>query len=230
MADTIIAKIQVRRGELEDLPALDEGEFGYALDRRRLFIGNEPLKFTADGVTSRYTIQWRSMVPAQVKVSINIPVDNQENYVEVGGYEYYVEDTDIVFRPEYLPTANTEYMVNYNTEFAAVNEKAIRDVTELSANRVNLNSAISWSLASYNSASIEYSLKNTSTPSAMNIGTLKIITNGVDTSVVDLGGGVGDSGISFDAKIENNRVYVTYTNTTNFTANLFYSIQLWNTI
>lgn len=229
MADTIIAKIQVRRGELEDLPALDEGEFGYALDRRRLFIGNSPLKFTADGVTSRYTIQWRSMVPAQVKVSENRPeVGKPVNYVEVGSQEYYVEDTDIVFIT--IPAVDKEFLVNYNTEFAAVNEKAIRDVTELSANRVNLNSAISWSLANYNSASIEYSLKNTATPSAMNIGILKIITNGTDTSVVDLGGGVGDSGISFDAKIENNRVYVTYTNTTNFTANLFYSIQLWNTI
>lgn len=229
MAETIIAKLQVRRGELEDLPALDEGEFGYALDRRRLFIGNEPLKFTADGITSRYTIQWRSMIPAQVKVSVNRPeVDKPVNYVEVGVQEYYVEDTDVVFRTP--PVDGEEFLINYNTEFATVNERAIRDVTELSADRVNENSAISWSLASYNSASIEYSLKNTATPSAMNIGVLKVITNGEDTSVVDLGGGVRDSGISFDARIADNRVYITYTNTTNFTANLFYSIQLWNTI
>jgi hypothetical protein len=64
----------------------------------------------------------------------------------------------------------------------------------------------------------------------MNIGTLKVITNGVDVSVVDLGGGIGESGIGFDAIVDNGRVYVTYTNTSEFSANLFYSIQLWNTI
>ena len=56
MADTIIAKIQVRRGELDDLPVLDEGEFGYAVDYRRLFIGNTPLEFVTDGTTKNNNI------------------------------------------------------------------------------------------------------------------------------------------------------------------------------
>lgn len=223
MAETIIAKIQVRRGELEDLPALDEGEFGYALDYNRLFIGNSPLEFTADGVTTRFTIQSKSIVPGQTTVLVD--GNERTQYVE-----YNFEDTDIVFAE--APTTGSLIKVNFNTELSIINEKATRDRIELSANAANLDTTLNWSLANYNSASIEYSLKNTATPSAMNIGTLKIITNGVDTSVVDLGGGVGDSGISFDARIniDDNRVYVTYTNTTNFTANLFYSIQLWNTI
>lgn len=231
MAETIIAKIQVRRGELEDLPALDPGELGYALDRHRLFIGNEPLEFTADGVTTRYTVQWRSLVPEHIKVSTkNLKSGSSEEYIyeEYTYAEYYVEDTDIVFMT--APVQGTKIVVNYNTEFATVGEKATRDVTELSANANNLDTVINWSLANYNSASIEYSLKNTDNPSAMNIGTLKVITNGVDASVVDLGGGIGNTGISFDARIAGNRVYVTYTNTSVFRANLFFSIQLWNTI
>lgn len=220
MAETIIAKIQVRRGELEDLPALDEGELGYALDRHRLFIGNTPLEFTADGVTKRFTVQWRSIVPMQIKVSVN--------GVEATYAEYHVEDTDIVF--ETAPAVDSVIRVNFNTEFGTVGEKAVRDRIELSEFATDQDTTLNWSLSNYNSASIEYSLKNTDNPSAMNIGTLKIITNGVDTSVVDLGGGIGNSGISFDARIEDNRVYVTYTNTSAFRANLFYSIQLWNTI
>ena len=218
MAETIIAKIQVRRGELEDLPALDEGELGYALDNHRLFIGNKPLEFTADGVTKRFTVQWRSIVPTQIKVSVND--------VEVTYAEYYVEDTDIVFND--VPADGSVIRVNFNTEFGTVSEKAIRDKIVLSANVFSNDTSIDWNLLNYNSASIEYSLKNSA--GAMNIGTLKVITNGVDVSVIDLGGGIGDSGIGFDARINNGRVYVTYTNTSEFSANLFYSIQLWNTI
>lgn len=36
-----ISKIQVRSGNLEDLPQLSVGEFGWATDARRLFIGND---------------------------------------------------------------------------------------------------------------------------------------------------------------------------------------------
>lgn len=39
MAIIQISKIQVRSGDLVDLPQLDEGEFGFASDEKRLFIG-----------------------------------------------------------------------------------------------------------------------------------------------------------------------------------------------
>jgi hypothetical protein len=219
MAETIIAKIQVRRGELEDLPALDEGEFGYALDYNRLFIGNTPLEFVADGVTNRFTLQTKSIVPGQTKVLVD--GNERTQYVE-----YNFEDTDIVFAE--APTVDSVIKVSFNTELSVVNAKASRDRIVLDALADNRDTTINWSLLNYNSASIEYSLKNSA--GAMNIGTLKVITNGVDVSVVDLGGGIGESGIGFDAIVDNGRVYVTYTNTSEFSANLFYSIQLWNTI
>lgn len=40
MAIVQISKIQVRTGDYSDLPVLSEGEFGYAVDSERLFIGN----------------------------------------------------------------------------------------------------------------------------------------------------------------------------------------------
>lgn len=218
MADNIIAKIQVRRGELEDLPVLDEGEFGYALDYRRLFIGNTPMTFTADGVSNRYTIQGKSIVPGQVKILLD--GNEVEQYVI-----YNFEDSDIVFAE--APTEGTIITVGFNTELSVVNEKATRDRIVLSPETVS-DTGISWSLANYNSASIEYSLRNTN--GDMNIGTIKVITDGVDTSVIEMGGGIGTSQISFDARIENNILYVTYENPLPFAANFFYSIELWNTI
>jgi hypothetical protein len=44
MAITQISKIQVRRGLLEELPQLASGEFGWAIDAQRLFIGNGTYK------------------------------------------------------------------------------------------------------------------------------------------------------------------------------------------
>jgi hypothetical protein len=90
MPITTTSKIQVRRGPLSDLPILDEGEFGYALDYHRLFIGNTPLSFTGNGKTKRYTVQDRTILPNQISVL----VDNSEVNI---GVEYTLEETDIVF-------------------------------------------------------------------------------------------------------------------------------------
>lgn len=49
MASTQISRIQVRRGLQENLPNLAAGEFGWAVDSRRLFIGNGP---TTEGAPS----------------------------------------------------------------------------------------------------------------------------------------------------------------------------------
>ena len=43
--ETIMANVvaqTLRQGNLADLPILEPGEFGYALDRQRLYIGNNP--------------------------------------------------------------------------------------------------------------------------------------------------------------------------------------------
>lgn len=42
MAIVQISKIQVRSGNIADLPQLAVGEFGWAVDEQRLFIGNDP--------------------------------------------------------------------------------------------------------------------------------------------------------------------------------------------
>ena len=48
-------KIQKQRsGNLSDLPILLAGELGYALDAKRLFIGNANVSLDADGVATEF--------------------------------------------------------------------------------------------------------------------------------------------------------------------------------
>jgi hypothetical protein len=219
MAEIITAKIQVRRGELLDLPVLDEGEFGYALDHHRLFIGNRPIEATADGQTKRFNISDRALIPGQLVVLVN---DVEQAFT----YNYTIEDTDVVFVT--APTTGSLIKISHNTELSIVNQRAVREIRELKDNCTDKKTGISWSLENYNTASIDYSLKSTS--GSMAVGTLKMITDGTTLTVVDIGGTLGTTGITFDGKIENNRAHLIYTNATQNNANFSFNIQLWNTI
>lgn len=56
MSITQTSKIRVRTGEMADLPQLSPGEFGFATDEKRLFIGNDPLNpFVTPGNTEVLT-------------------------------------------------------------------------------------------------------------------------------------------------------------------------------
>jgi hypothetical protein len=232
MAETIIAKIQVRRGELDDLPVLDEGEFGYAVDYRRLFIGNTPLEFVTDGLSTRFTISDKSLIPGQMKIL----VDGVE---EAPGINFNLDKTDIVW--DTPPPAGILVTITYNTELSVINNSMnpTMEMAQLQGNATNRDTGLNWNIANGNSAILNYSIVNTA--GDMHIGILKLITNAnilptpvnandIIVGVTDIGGGMGQAGITFDARIENNRVHLTYTNSTEYHANFYYNIQLWNTI
>ncbi len=232
MAETIIAKIQVRRGELDDLPVLDEGEFGYAVDHRRLFIGNTPLEFVTDGLSTRFTISDKSLIPGQMKIL----VDGVE---EAPGINFNLDKTDIVW--DTPPPAGVLVTITYNTELSVINNSInpTMEMAQLQGNVTNRDTGLNWNIANGNSAILNYSIVNTA--GDMHIGILKLITNAnilptpvnandIIVGVTDIGGGMGSAGITFDARIENNRVHLTYTNSTEYHANFYYNIQLWNTI
>lgn len=237
MADTIIAKIQVRRGELDDLPVLDEGEFGYAVDYRRLFIGNTPLEFVTDGSTTEYTISDKSLIPGQMIVLL----DGQQVFP---GAQFNVDRTEIVWQSP--PPEGSLVTITYNTELSVINNSInpTMEMLQLAGDVVNGDTGLNWNIANGNSAIINYSIVNTNKD--MHIGILKLITNAnilnynsptnpdtdedIIVGVTDIGGGMGAAGITFDAKVENNRVHLTYTNSTEHYANFYYNIQIWNTI
>jgi hypothetical protein len=232
MADTIIAKIQVRRGELDDLPVLDEGEFGYAVDYRRLFIGNTPLEFVTDGLETRFPISDKSLIPGQMIVLL-------DGQVVSPGAQFNLDRTDIVWQSP--PPEGSLVTITYNTELSVINNSInpTMEMVQLSGNVVNRDTGLNWNIANGNSAIINYSTVNTA--GDMHIGILKLITNAnilptpvnsndIIVGVTDVGGGMGTAGITFDARIEDNRVHLTYTNSTEHYANFYYNIQIWNTI
>jgi hypothetical protein len=79
-----------------------------------------------------------------------------------------------------------------------------------------------------NTASIEYSLKDGS--GSLSVGNMTIVTDGTVAIVNDSGTSTADSGISFNTRIAGQRLYLTYTNTSEYPAHFYYSIRLWNTI
>ena len=91
MSETRISKIQVRRGNIVDLPLLDAGEFGYALDEQRLFIGNPLTRIgTGNGSTVTFAMPNLSEHPAGLAAegyrNPTFYIDGQEmSGVEING-------------------------------------------------------------------------------------------------------------------------------------------------
>lgn len=231
MAENITAKIQVRRGELEDLPILAEGELGYALDHRRLFVGNTPIIRIGNGTDYRFTIQDRPVITGQLSVNLNgARLTNQFDQITTGQTpDYNIDGTDIVFAT--APAAGTEIVITSNTEIVTQAYLMDMSYSPLYQNVLNpINAGLNFNLSTYNTGFIEYSIKNTQ--GAMRLGTLKFIVN-TTTGIVhvdDISTGIGYTDVVFGGKIENNRFFLTYINRDNSPLNFHYSIKLWNTI
>jgi len=313
--ETIVAKLQVRRGALDDLPILDPGELGYATDVRRLFIGNDAVTFVGNGTTTRFTIRDSSIITSQLSILVD------GNLVEPG-IEYTADGTDIIFdnaplSPDVITikinnvlyathnTSNTSYQLitgNYrypiqkpnwfNTPAPAL---ADRDTFSVSVNGTvlpvsgyvveeiidsnnvktyaltvdktyfynglitigfnteiktqNTNHILQYERLDFdgmktdedtgldffilgpignNTASIEYSIKDGN--GSLSVGNMTIVTDGTVAIVNDSGTSTADTGISFNTRISGPRLYLTYTNTSEYPAHFYYSIRLWNTI
>jgi hypothetical protein len=251
---TTISKIQVRRGPLGDLPILDEGEFGYALDYHRLFIGNTPITAIGDGIQTEFEIQDRTILPDQISVL----VDDFEVNINV---EYNVEGTKVVFAN--APADQSVIKFNFNTEVKIQNsnDPHFRLPLENTTGSPYKDTGLSVSMMTANTMLIDYSLRTSN--NLMRAGTLQIV---VWTDYINTGDELhpiwkyvvsckkiqdtaiksqGDE-VEFDIRVDEdtNRLYLTYTNETQHTvqgsngtpvqvldtANFYYSIKLWNTI
>jgi hypothetical protein len=85
-ANVTITKIQHRVGNQDDLPQLDIGQFGFATDSKRLFIGNDPVLWPASNVTTTQTeiLTGESPIPfnsiigsANSALALSNPTDGQ---------------------------------------------------------------------------------------------------------------------------------------------------------
>lgn len=98
MAITQISKIQVRSGNIDDLPQLDVGEIGWAVDARKLFIGNDTSNILGPEPDNTEILTSASGIPAaggNTQIQFNdqgsfaaspaLTFDNSSNTLSVSG-------------------------------------------------------------------------------------------------------------------------------------------------
>lgn len=220
MTDTLISRIQLRRGNFEDLPILKEGELGYAMDKKRLFIGNLPQVITSTGLSASYELDFRIARPSQILVIV-------DDIQKTPGIHYTISGTTLTFNAP-APPLGALIEVGVNNEIAIDKNNTVTDALPILAAVTDNFSGIYFDSTIFNTAIIEYSLKQG--VSDMQVGQLRMITNGITISLGDSSTDLGSPTVSFSGEIDGNGFFrLNYTNSSSAVGTLYYTIRLWYT-
>ena len=220
MTDTLISRIQLRRGNFEDLPILKEGELGYAMDRKRLFIGNPSQTIISTGDTDTYELDFRIARPSQILVFV-------DGTQKTAGVHYTVSGTTLTFNAP-APGLDAVIEVGVNNEIVLDKADAMTDTLPILAAVMDNFSGIFFDSTVYNTAVIDYSLKDSS--GNMQVGQIRMITNGVNVSVADTSNAIGSPTVTFSGEIDGNNYFrLNYTNSSSSAGTFYYTIKLWYT-
>lgn len=231
MADTKISRIQVRRGRFEDLPILNEGELGYALDRKRLFIGNAKDEFVGDGNTNTFVL---SHTVARPQGQLLVYVDDTRKTPDHDGPlgpltgHYTVSSNVLTFTNGNTPSNGAVIHVGFNSELIVRNTELPMDMFQLDATQTDNPTGFFFNKNLFNTALMDYSLKDAS--GNMAVGQLRMISDGITVQVFDSFTQTASLGITFSGAISGDNIILRYTNTSSATAKFYYSVKLWNTI
>jgi hypothetical protein len=226
MADTRISKIQIRRGNIADLPILAPGEFGYATDTQRLFLGNE--EYTVGTGNAAQTV-------FQVPTGVDYPltssnITNPALYLDntlINAASYTVAGTTITFSSP--PAAGTITM-KFNSELATVNDTVRPGNLQLAASAsAGTATGFGFDTSIYDTAFIDYSIK-LSGGTGYRIGQLRLLIDSsagtvyIDDQYNTLTANVD---VTFAGNINGSDFSLTYTNNETSTATLYYTFKLW---
>lgn len=225
MADTRISKIQIRRGNLSDLPILSEGELGYALDVQRIFIGNSTQTIaTGDGTETTFTIPTSSAYPLTSVYNPRFYIDG----TEVNATDYTVASTSITFATP--PAANEVITMRWNSELVIQNNIKTPPTMELAASAAaGTSTGFSFNTTLYDTVFMNYSIK-LGAGLGVRAGSLRIVvdetagTYYIDDQYNTL---TSTMDITFDGSITNNVFELTYQNNESSTATVYYTFELW---
>ena len=226
MADTRISKIQIRRGDIADLPILAPGEFGYATDTQRLFLGNE--EYTVGTGNAAQTV-------FQVPTGVDYPltssnITNPALYLDntlINAASYTVAGTTITFGSP--PAAGTITM-KFNSEISTINDTVRPGNLPLAASAVaGTATGFGFDTSIYDTAFIDYSIK-LSGGTGYRIGQLRLLIDSsagtvyIDDQYNTLTANVD---VTFAGNINGSDFSLTYTNNETSTATLYYTFKLW---
>ena len=195
----VVAQIKVRQGNLADLPILEPGEFGYALDRQRLYIGNNPTPSQTGGVDGNGdpiteftfplidtdgdgTTDNNAVLQFGNKMTYAVYVDN---VLQDPTSAYTANDSTITFTT--APAVGAVILVKYNTEVITSSpdsdSRFAPNSKSLTASATATNAGIAIDGTVYDYVDIEYILKNTN---GRRKGTLSISIDATgSTSILD---------------------------------------------
>lgn len=219
MAEERISKIQVRSGDIADLPMLDLGEMGYAKDERRLFIGNEVVDIgTGDGLTTEF----------YVDIDLNNPyiIAAFVGGSQVSASDFSLVGTTLTFNV--APGAGDTIQVAFNSEIDIMKDVSRTLVTSLPANGSSSDTGFAVQTAVINAGVLDYTLVNTN---GTRIGQLRFAYDAThDTYAIDDNfTETGTVDIVFDMDISTAGVAkLVYTDADNSIATFKFVYQLWN--
>jgi len=215
MADTRISKIKVRQGNFSDLPTLDPGEFGFAKDVRRLFIGNDTISVgTGNGVLTQFTVPIGLTEPGVLRVFVDSVAVNASDYTLVG--------TTLTFSS--APTG--AITVGFNSE-VDLGEQPVQEI-QLAANATNSDTGFQVDTTQYNVIIMDYTLKSTN---GVRVGQIRFATDtGASTTTIDDNyTETGVVNVQFNVDIATaNTMKLQYTDYDNLISTFKYTYQTWN--
>ena len=215
MADTRISKIKVRQGNFSDLPNLDPGEFGFAKDQRRLFIGNDTVSVgTGNGVLTQFTVPIGLTEPSLLRVFVAGTAVNASDFTLSG--------TTLTFST--APTG--AITVGFNSEVDLGEDVPV--AIQLAANGSTADTGFQVTTTQHNVIIMDYTLENTN---GVRVGQLKFATDtSASTSTIDdIFTEAGTVGIVFNLDIATaNTMKLQYTDSDNLISTFKYTYQSWN--
>ncbi len=219
---TTTARMQVRRGNQSDLPVLNEGEFGYATDTQRLFIGNAYETFTSTGSAGQVlTLANKTVKPD----TLTVLADAGSGYSKLAlTTDYTLASNTVTLVNGITSTGSPNVKVGYNSEVGMTGGAQQAHHVTL-ASGTNVNTGFSFNTSYYNTMFMDYTLKQ---GSLFRVGTLRFITDGTAVSLHDSFEDLSTTlGLTFSTVIATSIVDLKYTVAT--ATEFFFQIRVWNT-
>lgn len=227
MAETRITKLQVRRGDIADLPLLDEGELGYATDEQRLFIGNILLSLgTGTGAQVIFDIPVNNQFPVS-DTDVSKPTVYVDD-VEDAGVTLINNDTQVQFAV--APANLTVITMKANGELALINRAEKPGSLSLAASQPpGTSTGFVVNTSVYDVIIMDYSIF-LGAGTAIRVGQLRIgVDNANNTLVIDDQHNTLTStvDITFSGTVAADELDLTYENLETEAATFKYTYKLW---
>ena len=144
------------------------------------------------------------------------------------GENYSFNGSILTFLDGNIPEGAAKVKISFNTELKIQNSVDPHFRLPLNGYVSSRDTGLSFSIPEANTAIIEYSVRTSD--NLLRVGTIWLITDGSVVRMQETRSQGPLDGISFNGRIESNRLYLTYSNSRNQSANFYYSVKLWNTI